>query len=799
MCALVSTVRLAMTAIALLARSSRGLTTSSSTCRVRARSLRMMATDSSTLRRRTDVTFTDPLSSSYLRHGLSTVDTAATASGVSQSMRLRSTVSSAVTNNLGKGVSVRTGTGTGIVGDVLTRSFSGNSDLPVDSDEERIVRLSKEEEELFDLLSKVCQDCNGETSLRVAGGWVRDKLLSNEAFQRNSVGNGNNDFFGKRGARLTSKQASKGRKGTSIITNCAVSSDKNSLFRVMDDDDVYTPLDIDIALDNMLGREFADRLNCWLAEHGRETVSVGMVLKNPEKSKHLETATMKVGKFWIDFVNLRAEAYAEDSRVPNAVRIGTPSEDAFRRDLTINALFYNINDRRVEDFTGRGVRDLKRGVVATPLHPLDTLLDDPLRVLRSVRFAARLRFTMDEMLREAARDDRVREALAMKVSRERIGGEVDLMLRSPDPVGAMRLLINLRLAGTVFPDANDDYADPAFVKGLNLLTAAHDYLCDCKHSPPVWCQSKRITKSLVDNDDNSATLMLIDDEEARRVLWYSAFLKPHRDRLSNDPREPRDDDPQSKRRRNKRRSFVSRLMIDDLKRPARDAQNAEAVMRAADRFTRLIDAHDPDNRSTTTTTRIDPKDILLRGVFVRPSGKDDDSDHDRDREDVECVMQRLNGELVEEVRVDPLTTNDRVWRDAMEYRWECAEVLREIGSLWRPALILSLAERLVQLDFDIAIEEDVINQSQEEVRMGVLAQYDAFAASLIQLGLIGIWRRKPLINGDEMKKDHVLPGIPRGEIFREIMFEQNRWMTINPGVGKKSLIRHMRETYPYFT
>jgi len=58
---------------------------------------------------------------------------------------------------------------------------------------------------------------------------------------------------------------------------------------------------------------------------------------------------------------------------------------------------------------------------------------------------------MDDALVEAAMDDRVRKALAEKVSRERIGCEVDLMLRSPDPVGAMRLLINLNLARTVFP------------------------------------------------------------------------------------------------------------------------------------------------------------------------------------------------------------------------------------------------------------------------------------------------------------------------------------------------------------
>ena len=71
---------------------------------------------------------------------------------------------------------------------------------------------------------------------------------------------------------------------------------------------------------------------------------------------------MKVGKFWIDFVNLRAEEYTEYSRIPDLMRIGTAEEDAYRRDLTINALFYNINTGQVEDFTGRGFDDLKRAI-----------------------------------------------------------------------------------------------------------------------------------------------------------------------------------------------------------------------------------------------------------------------------------------------------------------------------------------------------------------------------------------------------------------------------------------------------
>ena len=143
-------------------------------------------------------------------------------------------------------------------------------------------------------------------------------------------------------------------------------------------------VDIDIALDNMMGSEFAATLNRWLAKRGRKMYNVGIISRNPDKSKHLETATMKVGSFWIDFVNLRTESYTEGSRIPS-MGIGSPEEDALRRDLTINALFYNLNSRTVEDFSGLGMRDMTDGVVRTPLPALTTLLDDPLRVLRAVR------------------------------------------------------------------------------------------------------------------------------------------------------------------------------------------------------------------------------------------------------------------------------------------------------------------------------------------------------------------------------------------------------------------------------
>ena len=73
-----------------------------------------------------------------------------------------------------------------------------------------------------------------------------------------------------------------------------------------------------------------------------EAKGYGVIKANSDKSKHLETAVIKKKGEFVDLVNLRSEEYAQDSRVP-IIKIGTPLEDALRRDLTINSMFYNIN------------------------------------------------------------------------------------------------------------------------------------------------------------------------------------------------------------------------------------------------------------------------------------------------------------------------------------------------------------------------------------------------------------------------------------------------------------------------
>ncbi len=101
---------------------------------------------------------------------------------------------------------------------------------------------------------------------------------------------------------------------------------------------------------------------------------------------------------------------------------GTPLEDALRRDTTMNSLFYNVHTRSIEDHSnkvvrsrpadryispmnsGQGLDDLKNGIIRTPLPPKQTFLDDPLRVIRCVRFSSRFGFELVPELQESARD-----------------------------------------------------------------------------------------------------------------------------------------------------------------------------------------------------------------------------------------------------------------------------------------------------------------------------------------------------------------------------------------------------------
>lgn len=194
--------------------------------------------------------------------------------------------------------------------------------------------------------------------------------------------------------------------------------------------------DIDVSITTMTGFEFAKQVQHYsrkeevMATYGSDALGkTARIQANPEMSKHLETATVK---FWksleVDFVNTRTETYCEDSRTPQ-MQYGSPCEDAERRDATINALFYNLDSSEVEDFTGRGIHDLQNRLIKTPLEPERTFKDDPLRILRHIRFASRFGFKIDNEDRSAISNAVIKEAFRTKVTRERVFREIEKTLK----------------------------------------------------------------------------------------------------------------------------------------------------------------------------------------------------------------------------------------------------------------------------------------------------------------------------------------------------------------------------------
>ena len=162
------------------------------------------------------------------------------------------------------------------------------------------------------------------------------------------------------------------------------------------------------------------------------------------------TAMIRSGDYELEFVGARKESYREDSRKP-LVEDGSLEDDLNRRDFTINAMAIALNGpasgELVDHFDGAG--DLKRRMIRTPLAPDTTFSDDPLRMMRAVRFACRLGFDIDP----DTFDSIIRNAPRLKIiSMERIIDETNKILACPQPSYGFKLLFHSRLLHQYFPE-----------------------------------------------------------------------------------------------------------------------------------------------------------------------------------------------------------------------------------------------------------------------------------------------------------------------------------------------------------
>ncbi|GAV27900.1 hypothetical protein PMKS-001368 [Pichia membranifaciens] len=344
------------------------------------------------------------------------------------------------------------------------------------------IDLTEKEHQIIDILNSYTnyynaneKDESKRITLRITGGWVRDKLLNHPSH------------------------------------------------------------DIDIGIDNCSGESFVMGLKEWLNQNNSEKKerteldsatkdttkinTIHKIKKNPDKSKHLETCTTKLCGLDIDFVNLRSELYTEDSRIPT-ITTGTPVEDAHRRDATLNALFFNLTSMQIEDLTGQGLLDLANGVLRTPLEPTKTFLDDPLRCLRLIRFASNYGFQIEQLSLNAMKQDAIKVALETKISRERIGVEVKKILVNKR--GVPGVLNGLELLRKVDFSCIFDLGDTEVPEGWAAANKKHlrdDILSSIeniiKYLEPL-AKKKALDFDLVLDDEPSA--------ENDKVLFYSALI-----------------------------------------------------------------------------------------------------------------------------------------------------------------------------------------------------------------------------------------------------------------------------------
>ncbi len=162
------------------------------------------------------------------------------------------------------------------------------------------------------------------------------------------------------------------------------------------------------------------------------------------------TAMLKHKDMEVEFVGARKESYRHDSRKP-IVENGSLEDDQHRRDFTINALAVSLNDNNFGEIIDpfNGLLHLEQKIIKTPLEPGKTFSDDPLRMMRAIRFSTQLGFEIEEETLKGIRKYKNRIGI---VSKERITIELEKILKTPKPSVGFKLLFDTGLLQIIFPE-----------------------------------------------------------------------------------------------------------------------------------------------------------------------------------------------------------------------------------------------------------------------------------------------------------------------------------------------------------
>jgi len=169
--------------------------------------------------------------------------------------------------------------------------------------------------------------------------------------------------------------------------------------------------------------------------------------------KHFGTAMVKFKGQIVEFVGARKESYRKDSRKP-VVEDGTLEDDQSRRDFTINTLALSLNKKNLGELLDpfNGIGDIKKKIIKTPHEPGTTFSDDPLRMMRAIRFASQLKFQIEDKTYLSISENKDRIKI---VSKERITEELNKIILSSKPSSGFKMLFNSGLLQIIFPELAD--------------------------------------------------------------------------------------------------------------------------------------------------------------------------------------------------------------------------------------------------------------------------------------------------------------------------------------------------------
>ena len=271
--------------------------------------------------------------------------------------------------------------------------------------------------------------------------------------------------------------------------------------------------DIDIVVDlPNAGIEFA----YWLRDNGHTNGSVVVY-------EHFGTAmfTLKETPFEaIEAVQTRKECYRDmESRNPETA-FGTIMDDCQRRDFTINAIYRNISTGEVLDLNGKSFYDINQGLIRTCGDPDIIFSEDPLRILRAIRFKSRLNFTIEKSTFDGMRTHLHRLSI---ISRERITDEFTKMLQTSNAYSAVKLLSNIEALKYVIPcgltekELNDKICTSEVIDSLDLVPKN------------IEIQLSRIFLKFTDKETEGILReMKVSNDIIKEVIWY----KNHSDHRS---------------------------------------------------------------------------------------------------------------------------------------------------------------------------------------------------------------------------------------------------------------------------